>query len=105
MATQAESVFIRAVATAEAARQVSKAAAFTTWAYGTGSSLTTYLASLVTADNTYITAVQTAANTAGGIGNSVPNAGSSSQIGIVTLGLVGQTGPIPSASTTFGAVA
>src|SRR5690242_1828947 len=66
MATSAESTFIAAVAKAEAARQISKASAFTTWNYQTGSPLTTYVAALVTADNTFVTAVQAAANTAGG---------------------------------------
>jgi hypothetical protein len=109
MSTSAEQTFYAAVMKAEGVRQVAKAAAFTTWAFGTGGTLTTYITALEAADNAYLTSVNSAQSTAGGIGNSVPNAGSASQVGLVTLGGVGTGGGVSpglaSASATYGSVA
>jgi hypothetical protein len=105
MATSAELTFMRAVVVAESVRQAARAAAFATWAYGTGSALTTYMAALTAADNAYITAVQAACNTAGAIGISVPNAGPSVQTPHVNLGNVGDCSSLPVGSHTYGSVA
>ena len=105
MATAAEYTFIKAVAIAEGVRQTAKAAAFATWAYGTGSALTTYITAIETADNAYITAVNSAASTLGGTGITVPNAGSALQVPVVNIGGVGQTGPLGGPIATYGAVA
>ena len=68
MATAKEQAFIVAVAVAQGVRQTAYASAFATYApngYGVFSSLATYLAALVTADNAYYTSVQSAATTNG----------------------------------------
>jgi len=99
---------MQAVQAAEGVRQKSKADAFTTWAYGGGAALTTYLGSLKSADDTYTASVKSALNTAANIGISVPNAGSGSQVGNVLLGNSGY-GLLPSfagsTSTELGAIA
>ena len=105
MATSAEYTFMTAVAKAEGERQTAKAAAFTTWACGAGSALTTYLAALVAADDACTASVKAALNTAANVGITVPNARPASQVGNVVLGNSGY-GPPPSflgsTSTTLG---
>ena len=107
MSTGAENTFMRAMGTAEAvSARLPRAAAFNTWAFGTGAAFTTYTAALVAADNVYSAAVQAAANTAGTIGISLPNMPPASQVPVVTLGNVGTGGPpTNSMSTTFGSTA
>lgn len=73
MATAAEQTFIRAIAAAEATRQISKASAFATWNYSPGGQAT-YIAAVATADNVYFTAVNAAMLTAG-IGTNVGQGG------------------------------
>jgi hydroxymethylpyrimidine/phosphomethylpyrimidine kinase len=102
MATSAESTFIAAVSKAESTRQVAKAAAFATWAYGTGSSLTTYTAALLAADQAYVTAVNSALNTLATCGVSVPNQGAGSQVPVISPATAGITGPIGGLTATFG---
>lgn len=104
MATAAEQVFIRAVYVAEQTRQSSKASALTTYG-GVAANLATYVAALESADNAYITSVNSAMSTAGAVGITVPNAGSSSQNPVVTLGNVGLWGPIAGNIATFGSIA
>src|SRR5262249_40655380 len=106
MATSAEYTFMQAVQKAEGVRQASKAAAFTTWAFGGASALTTYLAALVSADDAYTASVKSALNTAANVGISVPNTGPGSQVGMVMLGNFGYGAQLPSfagsTSTTLG---
>ena len=80
MASSAEQVFYLAVATAEATRQAAKAAAFTTYAF-VPANLTTYRTALSDADVAYITAVNSARDTSN-----------------LTLGVLGDGGPIPFAN-------
>src|SRR5262249_23674449 len=96
MATSAEYTFMIAVQKAEGVRQASKAAAFTTWAFGAGSALTTYLAALVWADDAYTGSVKSALNTAASVGITAPNSGPSSQTGNVQLGNFGYGTMLPS---------
>jgi hypothetical protein len=68
MASSKEQAFIAAATAAQATRQVSYASAFATYApngFGVFANLSTYLASLVTADNAFYTAMQSAATTNG----------------------------------------
>ena len=105
MATSAEYTFMTAVAKAEGIRQTARAAAFSTWAFGAGSALTTYLSSVQSADDAYTASVKSALNTAANVGISDPNAGPSSQVGMVILGNNGYGPPpsfIGSMSTTLG---
>lgn len=81
MAVAAEQTFQAAVAAAEGVRQGSKAAAFTTWAYGTGATLTTYQTALSDADAVYFNAVKVALDASN-----------------LTLGLAGMQGPIASSN-------
>lgn len=103
--TNAELIFMKAVANAEGVRQIARTAAFNTWAYGTGSAFTTYTAALVAADNTYINAIQSAANTMGATGLTIPNSGPVGQSLNITVGLTGQTNPIATFATDFAAIA
>ena len=103
MATLAEVTFMQAVAAAEGVRQTAKTAAFATWAFGSGATLTTYLSSLKSADKTYLDAISAAINTAGAVGISVPNAAGSAQVGDVILGNSGSFAPFTgSYSSTLG---
>ena len=61
MATLAEYTFATAVSAAEGVRQVSRAAAFATYAFNPAN-LTAYITALSDADVAYITAVNTALN-------------------------------------------
>ncbi len=76
MATSAEQAFFTAVAVAEATRQGSKSAAFTTYAFSPAG-LTTYKVALADADVAYYTAVNTARDTSN-----------------LTIGTLGNYGPI-----------
>jgi hypothetical protein len=68
MATALEQGFIAAVNKAAGVRQVAYASALASYApsgFGVFANLATYLAALVSADNTFYTSVQSAATTAG----------------------------------------
>jgi hypothetical protein len=104
MGMAAEYTFTQAVIKAEGVRQSAKAAAFTTWAYGTGSALTTYVTALETADNAYITAVNAAASTAGVVGATPPGLlgpGGAAALSATVLGNVGMSAISPRVSPNW----
>jgi hypothetical protein len=92
MGTSAEYTFTAAVQKAEGVRQTAKAAAFATWAFQQGAPLTTYVATLESADNTYIASVNSAASTLGVIG--LPYPGQLGPAGAAALGstVIGNAG-------------
>lgn len=90
MALLAEYTFTQAIIKAEGIRQAAKAAAFATWAFGSGSALTTYVTALETADNTYIASVNSAASTLGVIGSVYPGQGGT-PLGSTVIGNVGMS--------------
>jgi hypothetical protein len=98
MGTAAEFTYTQAIQKAEGIRQTAKAAAFTTWAYGQGAALATYITALETADNTYIASVNSAASTLGVIGLPTPGqvgpAGAAA-LGNVVIGNIGMTANSP----------
>lgn len=77
MASSAEQTFYAAVANAEMVRQGARAAAFVAYGF-VAANLTTYRTAMSDADVAYITAVNTALDASN-----------------LTLGNLGQTGPIP----------
>ncbi len=77
MPSSAELTFYNAVAVAEATRQQSKAAAFVSYAF-VPANLTTYRTAISDADVAYVTAVNAARDTSN-----------------LTLGVLGDYGPIP----------
>jgi hypothetical protein len=104
MATSGESTFIRGVYLAEQTRQLAKTAAFNTWGWGTGATLTTYVNALDAADNAYVTAVNALVSAA--VGVAVPNQATAGTQH-VTLGTVGIDNPQPvtgGLAQTFGSV-
>ena len=106
MATAAEWVFGQAIAKAESARQVARAAALATAApngFIAPGSLAAFITAMASADSTFITSVNAAASTAGGIGNAPGQAGPAGQAFIpccwLGSGVYGQ-GPAPGAGPT-----